>query len=129
MARRAFLPTLPPPPPSGGPPSSPRLSSPPPSGALSGERRSVPPPSVPGMPGGEGISMTATAQLLDRLAAADEAPFIVAWIEAILASRSRLDPTLSVRLLRAYRETGRVDRARDLATQLPASPSSWNPLD
>ena len=47
----------------------------------------------------------------------------------MLASRTRTDPTLAVRLLRAYRETGRVDRARDLAASLPSAPSSWNPLD
>src|SRR5579883_1817085 len=133
MARRAFLPTIPPPPgppPSTratqGPPSAPRVSSPPPSGPMP-ERRSVPPPSVPGAV--EGISLSATAQLLDRLAAADEGPFVVTWIESVLAGRSRVDPTLAVRLLRAYRETGRVDRARDLAASLPSAPGSWNPLD
>jgi tetratricopeptide (TPR) repeat protein len=47
----------------------------------------------------------------------------------VLASRSRLDPALAVRLLRAYRETGRVDKARDLAASLPSAPASWNPLD
>ncbi len=73
--------------------------------------------------------MSACSQLLDRLATADEAPFIVSWIEGVLAGRSRTDPTLAVRLLRAYRETGRVDRARDLALSLPAAPATWNPLD
>ena len=86
-------------------------------------------PGVPGVAGVEGISMAAAAQLLDRLAAADEGPFIVSWIESSLAGRSRVDPSLAVRLLRAYRETGRVDRARDLAASLPSSPSSWNPID
>lgn len=125
MARRAFLPTLPPPP---GPPSSPRVSSPPPSGPI-GERRSVPPPPVQGIPLAEGIATTAVAQLLDRLSAADDAAFIVSWIEAILATRARLDAPLAVRLLRAYRETGRVERVREVAAQLPPSPSAWNPLD
>ncbi len=69
------------------------------------------------------------SQLLDRLAAADEAPFIVQWLESALTGRMRIDPTLAVRLLRAYRETGRVDRARELAASLPSSPSSWSPLD
>ena len=78
---------------------------------------------------GETVSMAATVQLLDRLASADEGAFIVSWIEAVLAVRSRVDPTLAVRLLRAYRETSRVDRARELATSLPSSPSAWNPLD
>ncbi len=134
MARRAFLPTLPPPPgaphpprPAQGPPSAPRLSSPPPSGSMPDSRRSVPPPSVPGV--AEGVPLAATVQLLDRLASADEAAFIVSWIEAAFAGRTRVDPTLAVRLLRAYRETGRVDRARDLAGSLPSSPSSWNPID
>ena len=73
--------------------------------------------------------MHAVTQLLDRLAAADESQFLVAWTEQMLTGRSRLDPALAVRLLRAYRETGRVDKARDLAASLPSSPSSWNPLD
>ena len=73
--------------------------------------------------------MHAVAQLLDRLAAADEAAFLVTWTEQMLSGRARLDPALAVRLLRAYRETGRVDRARELAASLPSSPSSWNPLD
>jgi tetratricopeptide (TPR) repeat protein len=77
----------------------------------------------------DGVTIQAAAQLLDRLSAADEAPFIAAWIESVVGGRIRMDPALSVRLLRAYRETGRVDRARDLASSLPASPSSWNPLD
>jgi len=87
----------------------------------------VPPPS--GLPGADGISIAASAQLLDRLAAADEAPFIAMWIEGVLSGRTRTDASLAVRLLRAYRETGRVDRARDLASSLPSSPASWNPLD
>ena len=73
--------------------------------------------------------MAACAQLLDRLASADEAAFIVAWVESVLSGRTRVDPSLAVRLLRAYRETGRVDRARDLAASLPSAPSSWTPLD
>jgi tetratricopeptide (TPR) repeat protein len=73
--------------------------------------------------------MHAVTQLLDRLAAADESQFLVAWTEQMLSGRSRLDPALAVRLLRAYRETGRVDKARELAASLPSSPSSWNPLD
>lgn len=47
----------------------------------------------------------------------------------MLTGRARLDPALAVRLLRAYRETGRLDRARELSASLPSSPSSWNPLD
>jgi len=77
----------------------------------------------------DGVPMHAVTQLLDRLAAADEAQFLVSWTEQMLSGRARLDPALAVRLLRAYRETGRVDRARELAASLPSSPSSWNPLD
>ena len=73
--------------------------------------------------------MHAVTALLDRLAAADEAQFLVTWTEGMLSGRARIDPALSVRLLRAYRETGRVDSARELAASLPSSPSSWNPLD
>jgi tetratricopeptide (TPR) repeat protein len=87
----------------------------------------VPPTS--GLPGADGISIASASQLLDRLAAADEAPFLASWIESVLSGRTRTDATLAVRLLRAYRETGRVDRARDLAASLPSAPASWNPLD
>jgi tetratricopeptide (TPR) repeat protein len=73
--------------------------------------------------------VSACAQLLDRLAASDEGPFIASWIEGVLGGKSRVDPTLAVRLLRAYRETGRVDRARELAASLPSAPASWNCLD
>lgn len=79
--------------------------------------------------GMDGVPMHAVTQLLDRLAAADEAPFLVTWTEQMLSGRARLDPALAVRLLRAYRETSHVDRARELAASLPSSPSSWNPLD
>jgi tetratricopeptide (TPR) repeat protein len=75
------------------------------------------------------VSIASCSQLLDRLAAADEAPFLATWIEGILSGRLRSDPTLAVRLLRAYRETGRIDRARDLAASLPIAPASWSPLD
>jgi len=54
---------------------------------------------------------------------------LATWIESILSGRLRSDPTLAVRLLRAYRETGRIDRARDLAASLPSAPASWSPLD
>jgi tetratricopeptide (TPR) repeat protein len=89
-------------------------------------RRSLAPPSLPGS---DGVSIAACSQLLDRLSAADEAPFIATWIESILSGRLRSDPTLAVRLLRAYRETGRIDRARDLAASLPSAPASWSALD
>lgn len=93
---------------------------------LPDQRRSVPPTSLPGA---DGLSIAACALLLDRLAAVDQAPFIATWIENVLSVRTRTDPTLAVRLLRAYRETGRIDRARELAASLPSAPGSWNPLD
>jgi tetratricopeptide (TPR) repeat protein len=89
-------------------------------------RRTVPPSTSPT---GEGVSIAACAQLLDRLAAGDHAPFVASWIEGVLSGRNRPDPTLAVRLLRCYRETGRIDRARELASSLPSAPSSWTPLD
>ena len=47
-----------------------------------------------------------------------------------LSGRTRVGTSsLAVRLLRAYREAWRVDRARELAATLPSSPSSWHPLD
>jgi len=119
-------PSVPPPRASVPPPSRASVPPPPGSGPLPDARRSVPPTSLPGA---DGVSMASCAQLLDRLAAADEAPFIAAWIESVLSGRTRTDPSLAVRLLRAYRETGRIDRARDLAASLPSSPGSWNPLD
>ncbi len=93
---------------------------------MGGDRLSSPPH---GSTGVDTVAMHAVTQLLDRLAAADESQFLVAWTEQMLSGRSRLDPALAVRLLRAYRETGRVDKARELAASLPSSPSSWNPLD
>ncbi len=73
--------------------------------------------------------MAACSALLDRLAAADEWGFLTSWLETVLVGRTRTDPPLAVRLLRAYRETGRLDRARDLATSLPSTPSAWNSID
>ena len=153
MARRAFVPppalapestarggTVPPaaPPHAGtgrssgstaAPPSvpTPRGSVPPsPSSSVPESRRSAPPAAIPGA---EGVSLAACSLLLDRLAANDEGPFIANWIEAVLSSKGRVDPALVVRLLRAYREAGRIDRARELALSLPSNPVSWNPLD
>lgn len=76
----------------------------------------------------DAVPTSAVVHLLDRLAEADEAEFIVTWAEQLLAGRSRLDPAVSVRLLRAYRETGRTEKARELSASLPSSPS-WNPTD
>jgi tetratricopeptide (TPR) repeat protein len=114
------------PPPASSPPPRPTGPPPPGSGTLPEQRRTIAPTAIPGS---EGVSIAACSQLLDRLAAADEAPFVASWIESVLSGRLRSDPTLAVRLLRAYRETGRIDRARDLAASLPSAPSSWSPLD
>src|ERR1019366_5045520 len=99
------------------------------SGMLPDTRRTVPPPALPNGANGDVVSIAACAQLLDRLAASDQAPFIAGWIESVLSGRNRTDPTLAVRLLRCYRETGRIDRARELAASLPSAPASWTPLD
>ncbi len=92
------------------------------SGMGSEPRLSLPPLS-------EGVSIAQVTTLLDRLSAADETAFLVSWVEQLAAGRPRLDPALSVRLLRGYREVGRVDRARELAASLPSAPAAWNPLD
>lgn len=139
MARRAFLPTIPPPsaPPQGAPPAA-RSQPPPPSSRSvppSAGRPSAPPPSLPPdarlstPPGLDGVPINAVTQLLDRLAAADESQFVITWGEQALGGRARLEPAVAVRLLRAYRDTGKIDRARELAALLPSSPMSWNPLD
>jgi tetratricopeptide (TPR) repeat protein len=78
---------------------------------------------------GDAISAAAVGQLLDRLASAEEAGFVVSWIESIASGRGRVESGIAVRLLRAYRESGRVDRAREFAATLPVSPPSWSLLD
>jgi tetratricopeptide (TPR) repeat protein len=105
------------------------MAAPPASGMIPDARRSVPPPPLANGPNPDSVSIAACAQLLDRLAASDQAPFIATWIEGVLSGRNRTDPTLAVRLLRCYRETGRIDRARELAASLPSTPASWTPLD
>jgi tetratricopeptide (TPR) repeat protein len=81
------------------------------------------------MPPFEGVPLTAMAQLLDRLANADDWVFLIGWLESVFTSRWRQEPIVAVRLLRAYREAGRFDRARDLSAALPPSPNTWAPLD
>lgn len=137
MVRRAFVP--PPTPEVGSAPRTKRSSTLPPFAARaqargesfgssrparSDERRSSAPPGVVS----EGVPAGACGQLLDRLAS-DQAPFVAAWLENFLAVRGRLEPPLAVRLLRAYREAGRLDRARELASSLPTTPVSWLPLE
>ncbi len=87
-------------------------------------------PSTAPLPAGlDGIPLPAVVQLLDRLANSEEASFLVGWLEAALSGRGRLEPALAVRLVRAYRESGRVDRAREVALGLAPTGSSWGPLD
>ncbi len=77
----------------------------------------------------QGIALEKVSELLDRLAGADEAAFVVSWVESLMNGQARLDPRLSVRLLRAYREVGRIDKARELASELPSSPASWGEVE
>ena len=144
MARRASFPSYPPPPTSrevmphstrtpgssGGPPSVPGRASvpPPPPSRFPSAPGSQPAPAI-AVSGYEAVPLAAVVELLDRLSASDDSSYLVAWLEGAIASRPRLEPAFAVRLLRAYRETGRLDRARELATSLPASPSTWPSLD
>ena len=73
--------------------------------------------------------MAAAAQLLDRLAAADEAPFIVAWVESVMAGRAPDQSCARGPAPPGVPRAGRVDRARDLSASLPSAPASWQPLD
>jgi len=68
-------------------------------------------------------------QLLDRLTNAEENTFVLGWLEAALSGRGRLEPALAVRLVRAYREAGRLERAREVSNGLTPTGSSWGPLD
>lgn len=114
MARRAFMPTLLPP-----------------ADALP-QRSAAPPPMESRAPGpvqGDGIAPSAVAALLDRLGSTDDAPFLVRWIEGALAGRQRPDPALVTRLLRLYRETGQLDRARQLSASLAPQPGGWPSLE
>ena len=92
----------------------------------------------------EPLPIARVLELLDRLAGADEAAFVQTWLESLLPSlgattpplgrsaaepRRRLDPAFAVRLLRACRETGRLDRARELSSDLPANPNHWPPVE
>ncbi len=148
MARRAFLPTLAPPP----SPASPTAGSvrPPPIAASSAPSFASSPPSfrarttpaagVPRAPAPSSseerlavsnyaVPVAAAAQLLDRLAANDESAYVVSWMDRWMATRVRQEPALAVRLLRAYRELGQIESARDLAASLPPSPTFWSGPD
>lgn len=62
-------------------------------------------------------------ELLDRLSGAEEAAFVTTWLESL--PYTRLPPSLGVRLLRALRETGRLDRVRELLAEFPSVTASW----
>jgi len=64
-------------------------------------------------------------ELLDRLSGAEEAAFVSTWLESLPSAR--LPPSLGVRLLRALRETGRLDRVRELLAEIPGVTSAWPP--
>ncbi len=76
-----------------------------------------------------GVATGLVARLLDRIAEADDSAFMVDWLEALHASNGDLEPAFAVRLLRAYRDCGHVDRARSLSASLPSAPAGWSPLD
>lgn len=83
---------------------------------------------------GSPLSAAKVAELVDRLAGADEGPFVLSWLESLaLDGGARpprpLPPPIAVRLILASREAGRLDRARALAEGLPALPRGWDPLD
>jgi tetratricopeptide (TPR) repeat protein len=80
----------------------------------------------------EGVPLGRVTELLDRLAAAEEAQFVRTWIEALSPEGEvarKLEPGLAVRLLRAYRETGSLDRARELSSEFRTIPAHWPPAD
>jgi len=53
------------------------------------------------------------AELVDRLAGADEGTFVLSWLESLALDAQRpLPPAIAVRLIRATREAGRLERAR-----------------
>lgn len=70
------------------------------------------------------------AELVDRLAGADEGTFVLSWLESLALDAQRpLPPAIAVRLIRATREAGRLERARALAEGLPALPRGWEPIE
>lgn len=136
MARRASLPGFPPSTVAtglGGPPRATIAPAPSRSSLLPTPRVTVPPPSS--RPTGaplsalDGVPLPAVLQLLDRLTNAEENAFVLGWLEAALSGRGRLEPALAVRLVRAYRENGRLERAREVSNGLTPTGSSWGPLD
>ncbi len=109
------------------PPSVPRIGS--------GGRASVtPPPPLVGdrlTPPSDSVSAAAVVALADRLLALDDGAFFISWVESLQLGRQALDVGLAARLVRAYREMGRADRARDLAASIAPSPSpvTVTPID
>ncbi len=70
-------------------------------------------------------------ELVDRLAGAEEGTFVLSWLESLAldAAPLPLPPAIAVRLIRATREAGRLERARSLAEGLPALPRGWEPIE
>jgi tetratricopeptide (TPR) repeat protein len=82
------------------------------------ERRSLPPEF------GEVHAIPAVLALVDRLVALGDTPFVASWMDANFGSRARYELPLAVRMMRVWREAGRIDRARGLLTSL--APSTAN---
>ena len=115
------------------------------------EKAPQPPPTVRsdepfarGIAKDEPIPLAKVLELLDRLAGADEAAFVQGWLESLVpteprgaegggsstsARQRRLEPALAVRLLRACRETGKLDRARELCAEFQNIPNTWPPIE
>jgi hypothetical protein len=83
-----------------------------------GERRSLPPEF------GEVHATPAVLALVDRLVALGDTPFVASWMDANFGGRARYELPLAVRMLRVWREAGRIDRSRALLASLAPSGSS-----
>jgi tetratricopeptide (TPR) repeat protein len=100
----------------------------------SGVRASVtPPPPLVGIgvgvgdrlsPAADMVSAAAVVGLVDRLLALDDGAFFISWVESLQIGRQALDVGLAARLVRAYREMGRHDRARDIAAAIAPAPAA-----
>ncbi len=82
------------------------------------ERRSLPPEF------GEVHATPAVLALVDRLVALGDTPFVASWMDANFGGRARYELPLAVRMMRVWREAGRIDRARSLLTSLAPSTSN-----
>ncbi len=82
-------------------------------------RRSLPPEF------GEVHATPAVLALVDRLVALGDTPFVASWMDANFGGRARYELPLAVRMMRVWREAGRIDRTRALLGAL--APTSNNP--